>query len=283
MMRALLLRRRGLGRTSCRMIEQFTNGEIAAVLPEQLGQHDQSVPVIRWGCTAAVNGRDVLFNSAESIHWCADKRASRLEMQEAGVPVPETWAAEVFRAECDMAGSTTSRFVIRPPLHSQGRHLVAGSAFQVCGTYDEEPRYEFGYVSRLIDKVAEYRVFLVGKRVCWVAKKTPGNPDQVAWNVAQGGRFDNVRWADWPMRVVEAALAAAKCSGTWFCGVDVMIDAAGNPYVLEVNSAASMTSEYRQRCAAKCLLADLEKPDREWPTDFTHYKHVRHPALRPAD
>ena len=48
-------------------------------------------------------------------------------------------------------------------------------------------------------------------------------------------------------------MAAAKVSGCDFCGVDVMVDADGKAYVLEVNSAPSQTSEYRQGCVAKAF------------------------------
>ncbi len=146
---------------------------------------------------------------------------------------------------------------------------------------DYHPVYEGGYVSRLISKVAEYRVAVVQNRVAWVAQKTPGNPDDVAWNVAAGGRFDNVRWGEWPPFVIDAALAAAKVSGTDFCGVDVMVDADGTPYVLEVNSAPSLTSPYRQQSFAKCFDYIVRNGKAHFP-DAQHFgwKDVIHPVLR---
>ena len=105
--------------------------------------------------------------------------------------------------------------------------------------------------------------------------------------MARAGRFDNVRWGEWPTKVVDAALKAAKVGKLDFGGVDVMVDAEGKPYVLEVNSAPSQTSEYRQRCVAKCFdyivtkgkehFADVEyTPRRTW-------KSYIHPALRTDD
>jgi hypothetical protein len=38
-----------------------------------------------------------------------------------------------------------------------------------------------------------------------------------------------------------------------FGAVDVMVDANGRPYVLEINSAPSQTSPYRQECMAKAF------------------------------
>jgi glutathione synthase/RimK-type ligase-like ATP-grasp enzyme len=109
------------------------------------------------------------------------------------------------------------------------------------------------YISEYIPKVAEYRVFIVSGRVVWVAKKTPANPDAVAWNVAKGGRFDNVRWDEWPLKAIRISREAFLMSGLDFGGVDVMIDKDNNVHVLEINSAPSQTSPYRQECTAKAF------------------------------
>jgi glutathione synthase/RimK-type ligase-like ATP-grasp enzyme len=93
-------------------------------------------------------------------------------------------------------------------------------------------------------------VFVGSGRAVWVAQKTPGNPEDVAWNVAQGGRFDNVRFNDWPLKVVKTAIEAFNYTDLDFGGVDVIVDN-NNAYVLEINSAPSQTSPYRQECVAK--------------------------------
>lgn len=246
----IILRRRKLGRGSTTGIRAGMQQPVLTV--RNFRQKDLRAVgsevgyLFRWGCTSSLSelglpAASTTVNSAESIQWCSNKRSSRLEMQEAGVPVPQTWASESF------SRYEEGEFVARPATHAQGRHLVYGSAAMIT-------LYHGGYVSRLINKAAEYRVFVAQNRAVWVAQKTPGNPSQVAWNVAQGGRFDNVAWGEWPKRVVQAALAAAKVGkahGLDFCGVDVMVDAEGNPYVLEVNSAPSQTSPYRQQCVAK--------------------------------
>lgn len=281
-MSAVILRRRKLGRGSALGIANVSTTGIRQVRnwKEQLPA-DTSI-VFRWGCTSNVGTEGIghqvdVVNTAASIHWCSDKRQGRLDMQEAGVPVPKTWG--------DFASFTSDNvpagiYVVRPVRHAQGRNLwvlpPAAAAGQLASIGE-------GYISELIDKVAEYRVFVCQNRVVWVAKKTPGNPDDVAWNVARGGRFDNVRWDEWPIKVVVAALAAAKVSDTDFSGVDVMVDAEGNPYVLEVNSAPSQTSEYRQRCVAKAFDYIVTNGKAHFPdvelTPRRTYKSYIHPAL----
>lgn len=234
----------------------------------------------RWGCTSRINARHTV-NSVESLDWCTDKRQGRLDMQAAGVSVPDTWPAEEWHT--DGAG-LQGMFVLRPAKHAQGRHLVSGAAAMIMQSIRTNPRYANGYVSRLIPKVAEYRVAVIQNRVAWVARKTPGNPNTVAWNVAQGGRFDNVAWENWPIEVCKEALKAAKVSKTDFCGVDIMTTADGKPYVLEVNSAPSQTSPYRQSCFAKCFdwIVIHGKEHFPEPEKIKTYRALIHPAVRPT-
>lgn len=277
-MLANILRRRGLGKGSTSAIHTISDGQIGVVRSDDavaVAALDSSLPLIRWGCTAQTRHQGPQLNTSASIHWCNDKRSSRLAMQETGVSVPETWTTTDFNyLEARGSFSDSELFVARPVRHAQGLNLHTGSPAELAV-------FVGGYVSRLINKVAEYRVFVCRGRVAWVARKHPGNPEDVAWNVARGGRFENVRWSDWSMESIKQALAAARLSGTDFCGVDVMVDANNTAYVLEVNSAPSQTSEYRQRCTAKALLYTLEHMDQmfETPARWRSYKDVIHPAL----
>jgi glutathione synthase/RimK-type ligase-like ATP-grasp enzyme len=255
----IILRRRKLGRTSCK--------EIAKHVPNCLVvRNDRDTPstgvlgpvpkLFRWGTTSNVpEGYDII-NQAAAIHEVNDKSGFRMKlMQEAPDTIPKTWIdIDVFMEDTNPWNRIDDHIpvIVRPRMHSQGRNLykcdtidALYAAVRRCG--------EGYYISQYIPKVAEYRVFVVSGRVCWVANKTPANPDAIAWNVAAGGRFDNVGFGDWPLRVVKCAIEAFNVSGLDFGGVDVMVDAEGKPYVLEINSAPSQTSPYRQECTGKCF------------------------------
>lgn len=278
---AFILRRRKLGRTSCKEIANNSKQGIVVI------RNDANLPaadvVFRWGTTnnvPKINGQ-LVVNSAESIHWCADKKRGRLEMQEAGVPVPKTWDARKFlHDQQEGVGEFRTQYVLRRPKHAQGKDLWHGD-----GAYIRQMivahNVQDGYVSQLINKVAEYRVYVIQGRVACVAKKTPGNPDDVAWNVARGGAFENVRWGDWPMAAIAASVLAAQLSGTDFCGVDVMMDGNGKPYVLEVNSAPSLTSPYRQKCFTKAFdyIVQNKSTDKINIEQFKRWRDVVHPAI----
>lgn len=270
----IILRRRKLGNGSAKGIQAAST---TGIVPHR---NDAPFPanvsyVFRWGCTSNVPEGATVVNSASSIHWCSNKKQGRLDMQAAGVSVPRTWGSH---AEWTADQADNVKYVVRPTTHAQGRNLLVSSSWDEIGRFME--RHGGGYISELINKVAEYRVAVICGRVAWVARKTPGNPEDVAWNVARGGKFDNVKWSEWPRPVVEQALKAAKVSKTDFCGVDVMVDAEGKAYVLEVNSAPSQTSPYRQQCFAKCFdyIVTKGKDHFDMPVKFG-WKSTIHPAL----
>jgi glutathione synthase/RimK-type ligase-like ATP-grasp enzyme len=180
--------------------------------------------------------------------------------------------------------------VLRPRHHAQGRNLfVVNNIQEVANVVHEHPRvFNNGwYLSDLIDKVAEYRVYVVNGMVATVASKTPDDPTQVAWNTAQGGRFDVVNWGDWPSEVVRVACEAFKYTDLDFGGVDVMVDRDGKAYVIEINSAPSLPSlsdgrvSYRQKCMAKCFKYMEENGlERMVPDYNSGWRGVIHPAVR---
>jgi glutathione synthase/RimK-type ligase-like ATP-grasp enzyme len=289
-MTALLLRRRKLGLGSCRGIKQFSQTGIDFIRNDKVIPADTSL-IFRWGCTSNVPHGATVVNSAKAIHFVADKRTSRIVFAEADL-APKTWATyedwydgvwDYHVRELGWGGDDKfdKGFVVRRATHHQGRYL------HMCHTYNEmvdacnlynDNNY---YISEYIPKVAEYRVFIAQGRVVWVTNKTPDNPDAIAWNVAKGGRFDNVRWGDWPLRVVRTAREAFLLSGLDFGGVDVMVGPDGKCYVLEINSAPSQTSPYRQQCTAKAFdyIVQHGKGDIPVTEEKGGWKKFIHPAL----
>lgn len=239
--------------------------------------------LIRWGCTSNFGvplSRQV--NKPEGIHTVNDKRGMRKLLMERELwTVPHT----IF-TEWDYPNYVP--FVVRPSRHAQGKHLkVVENLGELMDVVHEHPFSDGWYASELIAKVAEYRVYVVQGRVATVARKTPDDPNAVAWNVAQGGRFDVVRWGDWPMKVIEVALAAFKHSKLDFSGVDVMVDDTGRAYVIELNSAPSLPAlsdgsvSYRQTCMAKTFKWMLEHGLDHMDVDnLTNWRGVIHPAIQ---
>ena len=248
-----ILRRRKLGRTSCREMSRFmqTNSRVLRndLVERNHRRHqwpDNTSLVIRWGCTSNIPYNNIL-NTASAIHEVNDKSAFRRTLDQADL-CPKTFWEETI----DQIEDQHYPLVVRPRRHAQGRRLfVVNNREELTGAIH---RCGNGwYASVLVNKTAEYRVFVVQGRVVAVAQKTPGNPQDVAWNVARGGRFDNVSWDDWPLQAVRKSVEAYGLSSLDFGGVDVMVDGDGQAFIIEINSAPSLTSPYRQECMAKAF------------------------------
>ena len=273
----IILRRRKLGLGSCRGIRDASTTGIDFI------RNDKRFPanvdlVFRWGCTSNLPKGVAVVNKASAIHWVADKRSSRMILSEAGL-APVSWGSINDLVLYDVSDS----YILRRATHHQGRYLHHFQSGQEENMEAVANMYGEGnyYISEYIPKVAEYRVFICQGRVVWVANKTPGNPDDVAWNVAEGGRFDNVRWGDWPLRAVRVAREAFLLSGLDFGGVDVMVGPDGRCYVLEINSAPSQTSPYRQSCTTKAFDYIVENGKEPIPVveERGDWKKFIHPAL----
>lgn len=278
----VFLRRRGLGLTSCREMVRNINemgGEARVVRNDSAGAIVPGDTVVRWGCTSTIPALNVtVINKAAAIHKCNDKAGARVLLQAACVPTPKTWVS-FDEWEGDAAVHEYFPVVVRPSTHSRGGNLLHTNDSPKVKQF--LIRHGGGYISKYIPKVREVRVFVANGRAVWVAEKTPGNPDSVAWNVARGGRFDNVKWGEWPMPAVRAAVSASNVIGTDFTGVDVMLDADNNPYVLELNSAPSQTSPYRQLCSAKAFKWMHDHQGETLPTVTEGgWKEYIHPAIR---
>lgn len=241
-----ILRRRKLGNTSCREIVNNSETGIRVIRNDAPLPQDEQL-VIRWGCTSTVPQRNVL-NTAAAIHGVSDKIEFRRKLNEDGL-CPKTWfTLEEFRREEEYP------VIVRPRHHHQGRNLfVAQNIGELQEILRKAVLQNGYYISRKINKTHEYRVFVVSGRAVAVANKIPADANAVAWNVAQGGSFENVRWDDWPLKAVKVAIEGFNLSGLDFGGVDIMVDDNNDCFILEINSAPSLTSPYRQQTFAKAF------------------------------
>lgn len=270
---ATIIRRRKLGMSSAKGICAFSQKGINWV------RSDKPLPpddlYIRWGCTANVPANKVL-NKAEAIHLVNDKLKFREILNEHEL-CPETW----FRGDEVPREALNDGVIIRKRKHAQGRGLwLVNDRLDLAMRCKKLGEGNY-YISEYVRKVSEYRVCVVQGRAVWVAQKTPDNPDAVAWNVAKGGRFDNVRWDNWPLKAVKVAIEGFNLSGLDFGGVDVMIDADGNCTILEINSAPSLTSPYRQQCMAKAFdyISEHGKETIPLIEERGGYRKFIHPAI----
>lgn len=274
----ILLRRKRLGATSAKGIQQFSLNNIEIV------RNDKQIPenadlLIRWGCTSRVSSKNTL-NKVDSIHAVNNKIESRIKMEENGVSTPR-----VFKSSAE----ATYPCIMRPTKHSQGRNLwLCKNQADILRFKNKNIVKKIGYyLSEYIQKEREFGVFVFNNRITSVIEKVGKNDEankSIAWNVAQGTHsFQNINWTDWPIDVCVESLKAVKLFNLDFGRVDVIYKES-RPYVLEINSAHSLTSPYRQEVFAKCVDYLIENGKVQNEIDFDKvktYKSIIHPALRP--
>ena len=275
-----ILRRRGLGLGSTKAIKELSQHYITIVRKDKLPEFNEDDVVLRWGCTSLVPAPPltITLNKSAAISIVNNKAFFRNVLQE-NVPeiVPKTWF------DC-LDPNITYPCVLRPATHAQGKHLILCKDFNDLRIFTQyNTKYTNYYISEYIPKVAEYRVCFIQGLVAWVANKIPKDPQAIAWNVAQGSKFENVSWKKWPINAIETAYKAYKLSGLYLGGVDVMVDKDGRSYVLEINSAPSHTSPYRKQCTTKCIDYGITNNSFDHlPPDenFKKYSKWLHPALK---
>lgn len=275
----ILFRRRFLGKVSCKGISGFMKETPTIVrndseVPLSIRHRGDALPFLfRWGCTNAIPEGYKVVNKVEAIALVSNKALFRSKLDEHNL-APKRHSLQ------SLVGEPRFDVIVRPRVHAQGKHTYRcktpqelREAVRVCG--------QGYYISDYIPKVAEYRVFVAQGRAVWVARKTPANPNDIAWNVARGGSFSNVRWDEWPLKAVKTAIAAHAISGLDFSGVDVMLDAEGKVFVLEINAAPSQSSPYRQKCVAKAFDWIMEHGKEVIPLSDRRgdYKKFIHPAV----
>lgn len=267
-----ILRRRRLGNTSCKEISNKSENEIKIIRNDKIDQNENYDLVIRWGTTSTINANDFL-NSAEAIRKVNNKVGCRRTMLENGI-------------SCPKINNVDYPFILRPTLHSQGKDLYLCNNDEEYQTSVAKLNGRPHYISEYIKKDEEWGVFIFQGRVSSMIKKVPKNEaalEAIAWNVSQGSHtFENVNWDDWNIEVGVESLKAIELFDLDFGRVDVIVKD-GIPYVLEINSAHSLTSEYRQTLFAKCLDWFVEKGKPQNQLNYEKcktYKSIIHPVLR---
>jgi tetrahydromethanopterin:alpha-L-glutamate ligase len=175
-----------------------------------------------------------VWNDARAIERCVDKSTTSFLMAKAGIPTPATWCVESLEAARALARRELANgpLVLKPLFGSQGRGLQL-----IAKTEDLPPPETVAgvyYLQRFVgverDGFRDMRLFVLRGRVIAAMVR---HSDSWITNVKQGGR-PLAAVADGEVKAL--ALTAAEAVGADLAGVDVVRDAPGRPFVLEVNS-----------------------------------------------
>jgi RimK family alpha-L-glutamate ligase len=216
-------------------IRGFANGLPDAVIVRCISGGTFQAVTMRLGILHALRELCVpVWNDARAIERCVDKSTTTFLLDRAGLPTPATWAVESMNAARGIVRREAQYgpLVLKPLFGSQGRGL------QLIRTAEELPSPETTagvyYLQRFVgverDGFRDLRILVSRGRVVAAMVR---HADNWITNVKQGGR----PVATVPDAQVKAlAIAAAGVVGAELAGIDIIRDADGRPFVLEVNS-----------------------------------------------
>jgi tetrahydromethanopterin:alpha-L-glutamate ligase len=183
----------------------------------------------------------IIYNDGRAIERTVDKAMTSFLLRQANIDTPPTWACESRHIAHDIINQELNnknekfkkneKLVIKPLFGSQGEgvRLVEKNKLPVpMDAFVDGVFYLQKFVNTGHNK-HDYRVFIVGNQAVAAMRRSG---DSWLHNVAQGAQCEATDEAD----VLELAIKAAQAIDIAYCGVDIIRDADGKLWVLEVNS-----------------------------------------------
>lgn len=205
-----------------------------------------------------------VINPPRAVEAAVDKYLALARMHDAGLPVPRTIVCQ--RVDDAMAAFARlgGDVVIKPIFGSEGAGMTritdADLAFRAFTMLERMGGVL--YVQQFIEHGdSDLRLFVLAHRVLATMKRVHEN--QWRTNIAQGGCGKPFEPDE---RLRNLAIRAAAACETVIAGVDIVIDARGEPFVLEINSAPGWQA-LSEACAVDVAAAIIE--------------HLEHHATKP--
>jgi tetrahydromethanopterin:alpha-L-glutamate ligase len=179
----------------------------------------------------------LVYNDGQAVERTVDKAMTSFLLHHHQIPTPATWVCESrHHAQAVLLRETMAgrSLVVKPLFGSQGmgvKKLDHQSGLPVPMEQHVEGLY---YLQSYIDSGEgawhDFRVFVINRQAV-AAMARHGN----SWlnNVALGARCEVIAVDG---EIAALAVAAAKAVDIDYCGVDIIRDAEGRLFVLEVNS-----------------------------------------------
>jgi glutathione synthase/RimK-type ligase-like ATP-grasp enzyme len=266
----IILRPRGSGFETTKGICSFSSSGLRQVKENKPTQPNDII--FAWGHLERERESQLWINSLESLRTARYKPAARALWRDRGVNIPRTWLNMQ-----EVSPFPENGVIIRPRYHQQGQEFYFYPSFEAMRALSGQRAY---YVSEFIPKDREFRIFVIQGRVLAVAEKFVSNPEQKAWNHSLGGSFDNIPWGHWPKRACKLAIRAMEVIGLDFGAVD-LIREGSQDYVLEINTAPQLESNYRRECFARAFdyIVRNGKAIISLPERVRNWRDLIHPVL----
>ncbi|MES2637738.1 MAG: RimK family alpha-L-glutamate ligase [Pseudomonadota bacterium] len=173
----------------------------------------------------------LIYNDAKAIERTVDKAMTSFLLHQAGINTPQTWICESREAAHEIMQNemmhANKQLIIKPLFGSQGQGVrLISKPFPLPMDLHVDGVF---YLQTMIRSTHDYRVFVVNNKAI-AAMRRSGE----GWlhNVALGADCESIDDVD----ILTLAIQAAKALDIAYCGVDIIRDADGVLYVLEINS-----------------------------------------------
>jgi RimK family alpha-L-glutamate ligase len=209
-----------------------------------IGDGSLEAITMRLGVLHALEALGVpVVNSARAIERCTDKSMASFVLANAGLPTPQTFAAQTVA----QARAIARRECAKGPLVMKPLFGAQGWGLQLIERESDLPSLQDArgvfYLQRFVGPARppfeDMRVLVSGGEIIAAMRRRSSH-----WitNVRQGAKPLAVEPT---MREAEIALAAASALGVDFAGVDIINNDRGEPLILEVNSMAGWSGLQR--------------------------------------
>ncbi|ULO22817.1 RimK family alpha-L-glutamate ligase [Methylocystis sp. SB2] len=209
-----------------------------------IGDGSLEAITMRLGVLHALEALGVpVLNSARAIERCTDKSMASFLLAQAGLPTPQTFAAQTLA----QARAIARRECAKGPLVMKPLFGAQGWGLRLIEREDDLPSLQEArgvfYLQRFVGPARppfeDMRILVSGGDIIAAMRRRSSH-----WitNVRQGAKPVAVEPS---VREAEIALAAAAALGVDFAGVDIINDERGAPLILEVNSMAGWSGLQR--------------------------------------
>jgi tetrahydromethanopterin:alpha-L-glutamate ligase len=178
----------------------------------------------------------LIYNDGRAIERTVDKAMTSFLLCQNNIATPKTWVCEsrqIAHEIIEQNAVLNHGLVIKPLFGSQGAGVRLVEKTNLPLPMDTFVDGVF-YLQEYISAPCDYRVFVVNNQAVAAMKRTG---ETWLHNVAQGAHCEviNINSGD-EKDVLAIAMQAASVLEIAYCGVDVIRDAHGKLFVLEVNS-----------------------------------------------
>ncbi|HUG20026.1 MAG TPA: RimK family alpha-L-glutamate ligase [Planctomycetaceae bacterium] len=176
----------------------------------------------------------IVVNSPRAVECAVDKSLTTAKLAEQGVPVPATWVGETSEAAMDAFARLGGDVVVKPVFGAEGRGIVRVSdpdlAFRTFRTL--ERLNAVLYLQEFVPHLGyDVRVLVLDGIVLGAIRRE--SMEDFRTNIARNGKASECEIDD---EQRELALRACDIIETRIAGVDLLSDAAGRQYVIELNA-----------------------------------------------